>query len=365
LFRGKCTIRLSWAYISQKAPILTSACASCPACLSADCFRHITLPLSLCMKNFFQRKQDAQPNPRLNNPANDPYKIWLPPTDPSRATAPGPTAWTQTTAQTSARRGGETHRSSSRAPGADASSVPTSATYKYATGPNNTGFYYSNNPAQPVQPFPSQYPPQYYPSALPRPPPGSFDRPDSRLGYVPYPYQNPQYPQTFAAPPPLQPAASQAAAPKRQEDKTRNTVEGRGPNTVSAPVPAPGRPASSRKYREKDDEYRAPRKPPSSSSIREQKREDEVKKPKHRPREPSETRKRRDSQVEDPYTEKYRDKSGRKESKRDGKSRADARAEEGDSSDSSIWRPSSSGGHRLRHEGKSALMVYFTSVFFG
>ncbi|KAJ6547496.1 hypothetical protein B0H19DRAFT_1165968 [Mycena capillaripes] len=292
------------------------------------------------MKNFFQRKQDAQPNPRSNTPANEAYRIWLPPPNTSRAPAPVSTAWVPATPQTGARRGGETQRSSSRAPRADASSMPTSSTYKYATvPPNSTGFYYSN-PAQPVpaQPFPQQY----Y-TSLPRPPP---DRPDSRLGHAPgpYAYPNPQYPQTFAAPPPSQPAVS-----KRREDKTRNTVDGRGPSTVPVAEPPTGQPASSRGH----GTDRAPRKP-SSSSLRE---DAEVKKSKHRPKEPSETRKRRDSQVVDPYAEKRRDKSSRKESRRDVRSRPDSRAEEGDSSDSSIQRPSSAGHRRRSDEGKPSVMM--------
>ncbi|KAJ7470698.1 hypothetical protein FB451DRAFT_1368486 [Mycena latifolia] len=273
-------------------------------------------------------EQESRPN--SNAPANDAYKVWLPPPDASRAAAPAPNTWIHASGQSSARPSG---RSSSRAR-PDASSVPTSSTYKYATvPPNSTGFYYPN-PVQ-AQPFP----PQYYP-------PGSLDRPDSRLGYVPYPYPNPQYPQSFAT----APAPSQATTSNRREDKTRNAGDGRGSSTAPA-----GRPSSSRKHSEKDDGGRAaPR--PSSSSTRENKKEEaEVKKPKHRTREASETRKRRDSQVGDSYAEKYRDKSSRKESRRDGKSGQNARVEEGESSDSSIQRPPSSAGHRRRQlkEGHS------------
>ncbi|KAF8212306.1 hypothetical protein K438DRAFT_2010549 [Mycena galopus ATCC 62051] len=294
------------------------------------------------MRNFFQRKQDsqAQPNPRSHTAANEAYKVWLPgPKDTSRGPPPAPKAWIPTTTQSGARTGGETQ---SRAR-ADASAVPTSSAYKYATLPNSTGFYYSNNPAPlaqpvPVQPYPSQ---QYYPqSPTPaRPPPP--DRPDSRLGYVPYPYPNPnpnpQYPQAFAAPPPSQTVPSK----KQREGKTRNTASRSGPSTVPE---TKARPSSSRK----DDGTRV-RQQPSSSSIREQQTEDTaMKKPKHRPRETSEPRKRRDSQVGDPYAaaEKHRDRSSRKEALR-----RDARAEEGDSSDSSVQRPSL--GHR--REGKSMM----------
>ncbi|KAJ7156040.1 hypothetical protein C8R43DRAFT_421192 [Mycena crocata] len=293
------------------------------------------------MKNFFQRKQDNQPKPtRSNTPGA--YKVWLPPPDAaSRTAAAGPSTWIPTSGQSTARKGDETHRSSSRAPRAD---VPT---YNYGTVPNVTGFY-SNNPSQsvPVQPFPAHY----YPSPVPRPP-GGLERPDSRLGYVPYPYQ----PQSFAA----APVPSQPPTLRKREAKTRNAVDGH----VAPPAPAAGRPSSSRRQSEKD-EVRAPRQP--SPSIREYKREDvEVKKSKHRTREPSETRKRRDSQAGDLY-EKYRDKSSRKESRRDGKSRTDPRVEEGDSSDSSIQRPSSSTGHRRRRtteEGKPVLMVYLFCCF--
>ncbi|KAJ7905425.1 hypothetical protein B0H14DRAFT_2660231 [Mycena olivaceomarginata] len=287
------------------------------------------------MKSFFQRKQDSQPNPRSHTPANEPHKRWFPPQDRSRSAAPAPAAWAPAPAHAGARKGGE-KRSASRA---DASAVPTSSAYKYATLPNSTGFYYSNNPAPlaqpvPVQPYPSQ---QYYPPPAPRAPPP--ERPDSRLGYAPYPYPNPQYPQAFAAPPPAQPAA---ASSKKREENARNT-NSRGPSTVPAAEASRGR--SSRP----DDANRVPRKP-SSSSIREQQREDaEVKKPKHRPREPSETRKRRDSKVGDPYAEKRRDKSSRKESRRDG------RADEGDSSDSSVQRPSLFGARRRSDEGKSSM----------
>ncbi|KAJ7109311.1 hypothetical protein C8R44DRAFT_802177 [Mycena epipterygia] len=283
------------------------------------------------MKNFFQRRPDTQPNA----PAKDAYKVWLPPPDAPRASTPtGPTTWVSASGQSGARSGGETHRSSSRAPRADAYSVPTSSTYKYATLPNNAGFYSNPAPTLPSQPFP----PQYYPSSLPRPPPG----------YIPsYPYPNPQQPQSFAA----APAPSQPVASKGREDRTRYASDGRGANTV----PAMGRPSSSRQHSEKDDGSRAPRQP--SSSKRE---EVEMKKPKHRTREPSEPRKRRDSQAGDSYAEKYRDKSSRKESRRDGKFRPDLRVEEGDSSDSSIRRPPSSAGHRSRRmeEGKPS-MVYF------
>ncbi|KAJ7452491.1 hypothetical protein B0H11DRAFT_2073687 [Mycena galericulata] len=278
------------------------------------------------MKNFFQRKQDTQP-PRSTTPANA-YKVWLPPAEASRA-GPGPNSWIPST-QSGARRGGETYRGSSRP---DVSSVPTSSAYKYATVPNNTNFYYPNNPAQaaPLQSFP----PQYYPPSLPHPP----DRPDSRLGYIPYPYPNPQYPQSFAAP----------ATSKRREAPSRNALDARGA-TVPTPEPAT-RPSSSTKQSEKDDRPRVPRQS-SSSSVREQRREDtEVKKPKHKTRESSETRKRKDSVVES-YADKYRDKNSRKESRRNGsKSRP---VEEVDSSDSSIQRPSSSTGHRHRRleEGK-------------
>ncbi|KAJ7685120.1 hypothetical protein DFH06DRAFT_30441 [Mycena polygramma] len=267
------------------------------------------------MKNFFQRKPDPQPNPRsnnpANNPANEPYRIWLPPPNASDS-APAPAAWVPTTAQSSARRVGETHRSSSRVPRADATSMPTSSTYKYATLPNH-GLY-----AQPVpvQAFPSQY--------YPRPSP---DRPDSRVGYA-YPYQNPQHPQTSTAPPPSQ--------PERREDKTRNTVAGR-----PAQEPTAGR----RKHSDRDG--RTLRKP-SSSSLRED--VEEKKKTKHKQRDPSETRKRRDSQLDDPYAEKRHDKSSRKESRR-------TRVEEGDSSDSSAQRPSSSGHRRRAEERKSSPMV--------
>ncbi|KAJ7709970.1 hypothetical protein B0H17DRAFT_248336 [Mycena rosella] len=276
------------------------------------------------MKNFFQRTRSNS-----NAPANDAYRVWLPPADASRPAPPGPNQWIHASGQDSVRPRGEAPRSSSRAR-ADASSVPTSSTYKYATvPPNSTGFYYPNNPGQP-QSFPPPFPPQYYPP----------DRPDSRLGYVPYPYPNPQYPQSFtAAPPSAQPATS-----SRREDKKRNAGDGRRSSPVPAPAPAAERPPSSRKHSEKDDRARRP----SSSSLREQKREEEaeVKKPKTKTRETSETRKRRDSQVGDSYAEKYRDQSSRKESRRDSKFRQNPRVEEGDSSDSSAQRPSSAAGYR-------------------
>ncbi|KAJ7273646.1 hypothetical protein B0H12DRAFT_1090390 [Mycena haematopus] len=275
------------------------------------------------MRNFF-RKQDSQPNPRSHTPPNEPYKIWLPPN--TRGTAPAPTAWVPATTQSSARRGGETLPNSSRA-GPDASAVPTSSAYKYASLPNSTPFYYSDNPAPLAQPGPVPYPLQYYPSSSRPPPP---DHPDSRLG------QHPQYPQAFVGPPPSQTAA------KKREDKARNPPNSRGSTTVPENQ---GRPSSSRK----DDGLRIPRRP-SSSSIREG---EEVKRSKHRPREPSETRKRRESQVGDPYAEKGREKSRRKESRRDAK----VRPEEGDSSDSSVQRPFLSGGRRRSDEGKPLSMM--------
>ncbi|KAJ7046716.1 hypothetical protein C8F04DRAFT_1061495 [Mycena alexandri] len=295
------------------------------------------------MKSFFQRRPDTQPPPRSYTPANnDPYKVWLPPPDASRGPTARPSTWVPAAAQANAtRNGGETQRSSSRAGRVDASSAQaTSSAYKYATLPNTTGFYYPNNQPQPAppQPFPSQYYPQ-------RPPPGGFDRPDfdrpdSRAGNVPYPYPNPQYPQTLGGPPPPQPAV--------WKDKTRNTGDSR---TVPVPAPASARPSSSKKHSERD----APRKQPSSSSIKEQKLELEMKRPKHRTRESSETRKKRDSHVEDPYTEKQRERSSRKEPRRDARSRPDIRVEEGDSSDSSIRRPSSVAGHR--REGRPPSMM--------
>ncbi|KAJ7172559.1 hypothetical protein C8R46DRAFT_1216369 [Mycena filopes] len=194
------------------------------------------------MKSFFQRRPDTQPPPRSYTPAN---KVWLPPPDASRAPAAGQGG--------AIRNGGDTHRSSSRA-GRDA---PTSSAYKYATLPNNTtGFYY--NPPPPPQPFPAQY----YP---PRPPSGGFDRPDSRAGYVPYPYPNPQYPQAFGGPLPPQPAVS--------KEKPRSTGDARA---ASVPPPALARPSSSKKHSQRD----VPRKQPSSSSIKDQKPEGEVKSPK-------------------------------------------------------------------------------------
>ncbi|KAJ7774757.1 hypothetical protein B0H16DRAFT_71541 [Mycena metata] len=286
------------------------------------------------MKSFFQRRPDPQPPPpRSYTPANnDPYKVWLPPPNASRGATAGPSTWIPAAAQANAtRNGGEPPRSSSRAGRVDASAQATSSAYKYATLPNNTSFYYQPQPAPP-QPFPSQYYPQ-------RPPPGGFDRPDSRAGYVPYPYPNPQYPQSSGGPPPSQPAV--------WKDKPRNTGDSR---PVPVPAPASARPSSSRKHSERD----APRKQPSSSSIREQKLEAEVKRPKHRTREPSETRKKRESHVEDPYTEKQRERSSRKEPRRDARSRPDIRVEEGDSSDSSIRRPLSAAGHK--REGRPPSM---------
>ncbi|KAJ6496615.1 hypothetical protein C8R47DRAFT_348139 [Mycena vitilis] len=267
------------------------------------------------MKNFFQRKPpDPQPSPRSNNPnnpANEAYRTWLPPPNASDS-APAPGSWAPTTAHSSARRGGETHPSSSRVPRADAASVPTSSAYKYATLPNH-GLY-----AQPV-PVPA-FPPQYHPRPSP-------DRPDSRLGYA-YPHQNSQHPRTSTAPPPSQ--------PERREDKTGSTVAG---------PPAQEQAAGRRKHSDRDG--RTLRKP-SSSSLRED--VEEKKRTKHKQRDPPETRKRRDSQLGDPYAEKRHDRSSRKESRR-------TRAEEGDSSDSSAKWPSSSGYRRRADERKSSPMM--------
>lgn len=291
---------------------------------------------SIRMKNFFQRRQDTRPSP--NAPVSDAYKVWLPP-DASRAATPigsGTNAWNQISGQNSARPRGNTHRSSSRAradtSSVPTSSVPTSSTYKYATvPPNNAGFYYPNQHAQ-------AQPPQYYP----------LDRPDSRLGYVPYPYPNPQ-PFTAASVP------FQTTTSSRREDKV---TDGRGSSTVAASRPSSSRKhgESSRKHGEEKDRGRTTSRP-SSSSIREHKRDEEVemKKTRHRTRESSDTQKKRDSQLGDSHTEKYRDKSSRKESRRDGKSGPSTRVEEGDSSDSSFQRPSA--GHRRRQLREGLFMM--------
>ncbi|KAK7014918.1 phosphatidylserine synthase [Favolaschia claudopus] len=264
------------------------------------------------MRNFFQRKPESQPT-----------AVWLPPQDPSRQPVP-PAPWLPNQPQTTARRAPETRRS--------ASAAPTSTTYKFATLPNDTGYHYPASPFPLPQPTPVQpYSSQYYAAPQPIPP----ERPDSRLGHVPYP--NPQYP---PAPPP-----SQATVSKRREEKTRD-VNGRSTTpTVAKPY------SSSSKN---DDANRMPRRS-SSSSMREQ-TSVEPRKTKHRSKDRPESRKE-ESQVKPVYAEKRRDRSSRKEAARDGKSRRDSRYEEGDSSDSSIQRPATSKGLRSRVEGgKSSSM---------